>query len=215
MTVNNFFPFFQLAYRENHSTETALLKITNDIMLNMNKQRVTLLVFLDLSAAFDTVDQDILLNRLSTKFGIEGTVLKWFSSYLKGRSQRVSVHGTVSETFDLNWRVPQGSCLGPLLYAMYASELFTIIKGHLPNVHCFADDSQLYLSFSPNEEQGEVKAVKNIELCVNDIGNWVSKDKLLMNDRKTEFLIIGTRQQLQKVNIKERHICWGSRYFSC
>ena len=97
----------------------------------MNKQHVTLLVVLDLSAAFDTIDQDILLNRLSTKFGIEGTVLKWFSSYLKGRSQRVSVHGTVSEKFALNWGVPQGSCLGPLLYTIYASELFTVIKDHL------------------------------------------------------------------------------------
>ena len=202
MTVNNLFPPFQSAYRKNHSTETALLKITNDILLNMNKQHVTLLVVLDLSAAFDTIDQDILLNRLSTKFGIEGTVLKWFSSYLKGRSQRVSVHGTVSEKFALNWGVPQGSCLGPLLYTIYASELFTVIKDHLPDAHCFSDDSQLYLSFSPNEEQGEVEAVKNMELCVNDIRNWMSKDKLLMNDRKTEFLIIGTRQQLQKVNIK-------------
>ena len=90
----------------------------------------------------------------------------------------------------------------PPLHDIYASELFTIIKGHLPNVYCFPDDSQLYLSCSPNGEQGEVEAVKNMELCVNDIRNWMSKDKLLMNDRKTQCLIIGDRQQLQKVNIK-------------
>jgi hypothetical protein len=76
----------------------------------MNKQHVTLLVVLDLSAAFDTIDQDILLDRMSTKLGIEGVVLKWFGSYLKGRSQRVAVHGAVSEKFDLSWGVPQGSC---------------------------------------------------------------------------------------------------------
>ncbi|CAB4027519.1 Hypothetical predicted protein, partial [Paramuricea clavata] len=91
------------AYRKNHSTKIALFKITNDILLNMNKQHVTLLVVLDLSAAFDTIDQDILLDRMSTKLGIEGVVLKWFGSYLKGRSQRVAVHGAVSEKFDLSW----------------------------------------------------------------------------------------------------------------
>ena len=108
MTINELFPPFQSAYRTNHSTETALLKITCDILLNINKQHVTLLVALDLSAAFDTIKQEILLSRLLINFGVEGTVLKWFSSYLKGRSQGVSVNGTVSETFDLNCGVPQG-----------------------------------------------------------------------------------------------------------
>ncbi|CAB4035342.1 Hypothetical predicted protein [Paramuricea clavata] len=175
MTVNNLFPPLQSAYRKNHSTETALLKITNEILLNMNKQHVTLLVVLDLSAAFDTTDQDILLDRMSTKLGIEGVVLKWFGSYLKGRSQRDAVHGAVSE-----------------------NELY-VIKNHLPNVHCFADDSELYLSFNPSKEHGDVQAAKSMELCVNDIKNRMSKDKLLMNDDKTEFLIIGL--ELEKVNL--------------
>ncbi len=201
MTVNNLFPPLQSAYRKNHSTETALLKITNDILLNMNKQHVTLLVVLDLSAAFDTIDQDILLDCMSTKLGIDGVVLKWFGSYLKGGSQRVAVHEAVSEKFDLSWGVPQGSCLGPLLFTIYASELFNVIKNHLPNAHCFADDSELYLSFNPSNEHGDVQAAKSMELCVNNIKNWISRDKLLMNDDKTEFLIIGTRQQLERVNL--------------
>ena len=138
---------------------------------------------------------------MSTKLGIEGVVLKWFGSYLKGRSQRVAVHGAVSEKFDLSWRVPQGSCLGPLLFIIDASEPFNVIKNNLPNVHCFADDSELYLSFNPSKEHGDVQATKSMELCVNDIKNWMSKDKLLMNDDKTEFLIIGTRQQLEKVDL--------------
>ena len=164
---------------------------------------MTLLVLLDLSSAFDTIDHDILLTRLSTKFGLEGVVLQWFQSYLKGRSQRISVHDSVSEKFDLSWGVPQGSCLGPLLYSMYASELFNVIKGHLPIAHCYADDTQLYLSFSTREDNREVEAVRKMELCVAEIRNWMSKDKLLMNDDKTEFLIIGTRQQLNKVNISK------------
>ena len=175
----------------------------NDILLNMNKQHVTLLVLLDLSAAlsFDTVDHDILLQRLTTKFGINGVVLNWFKSYLEGRSQHVSVQGSVSERFDLKWGVPQGSCLGPLLFILYASELFNVLEEHLPSVHCYADDIQLYLSFRPNNNHGEDDALKAMELCVQDIRVWLSRDKLFMNDKKTEFLVIGTRQQLKKVSI--------------
>ena len=102
----------------------------------MNKQHVTLVVLLDLSAAFDTVDHDILIQRLTTKFGINGVVLNWFKSYLEGRSQHFSVQGSVSEKFDLKWGVPQGSCLGPLLFKLYTSELFNILEAHLPSVHC-------------------------------------------------------------------------------
>ena len=94
LVSNHLYPVAQSAYRENHSTETALLKVRNNILLN--KQHVTILVLLDLSAAFDTVDHSILLKRMSSKFGLNGTALDWFRSYLSGRSQRVSVRGSVS-----------------------------------------------------------------------------------------------------------------------
>ena len=71
---------------------------------------------------------------------------------------------------------------------------------HLPTVHCYADDTQLYLSFSPHKSTGQFEAVTSIQLCVDDIRNWITKDKLLLNDDKTEFLMIGTKQQLAKVN---------------
>ena len=196
---NNLYPVAQSAYRRNHSTETALLKVMNDILLNMNKQHVTILVLLDLSAAFDTVDHSILLNRLSSKLGLNGTALAWFRSYLSGRSQRVSVRGTVSDKFDLRYGVPQGSCLGPLLFTVYASALFDVLEKHLPNVHCYADDSQLYISFSPKAHSGQADAVASIEHCIQDIRQWMSQDKLVMNDAKTELLLIGTRQQLGKI----------------
>ena len=88
--------------------------------------------------------------RLITDFGMGGKALEWFSSYLSGRSQRVLFEGATSDSFDLRFGVPQGSCLGPLLFVVYASKLFEIVQDHLPNAHCFADDTQLYLSFGPN-----------------------------------------------------------------
>ena len=183
VSANNIYPSLQSSYRKGHSNETALLKIVNDILLNMNKQHVTLFVLLDLSAAFDTVDHDILIQRLTTKFGINGVVLNWFESYLEGKSQHVSVQGSVSEKFDLKWGVPQGSCLGPLLFIFYARELFNVLEAHLPSVHCYADDTQLYLSFRPNDNHGEDDALKAMELCVQDIRVWLSRDKLFMNDK--------------------------------
>ena len=103
----------------------------NDILLKMNSQHVTMLILLDLSAAFDTVDHRILLGRLSDEVGILGTALNWFTSYLSDRSQRVSVHGVPSRPFDLNCGVPQGSCLGTLLFIIYASKLFKIVEHYV------------------------------------------------------------------------------------
>ena len=143
--------------------------IKNDILMNMNKQRVTLLVLLYLSAAFDIVDHKIMLDRLSSELGVSGSARVWFQSYLGGRSQRISGNDCVSEKFDVNSGVPQGSCLGPLLFTIYTSELFNIIKSHLPDVQCYADDTQLYVSFSPNDASGQTEAVAAIERCIKDI----------------------------------------------
>ena len=150
---------FSSLYRQYHSTETALLRVMNDILLKMNSQHVTLLVLLDLSAAFDTVSHDVLLDRLHNDVRLRGNALNCFYSYLSQRSQRVSIHGTLSNYFDLDCGVPRGSCLGPLLFVVYASKLFTIIKKHLPNVYSFADDTQLYLSFKSGDKSSLDEAI--------------------------------------------------------
>ena len=103
ITENGLFPELQSAYKSAHSTETALLKTVNDILLNMNSQHMSLLVLLDLSAAFDTVDHNILLRRLKTSFGVTSDALKWFDSYLSGRTQRVIVDGKHSERCHLSF----------------------------------------------------------------------------------------------------------------
>ena len=136
MTLNNLYPPLQSAYRKNHSTETTLIKLNNDVLLKLNSQHVILLILLDLSSAFDTVDHCILLNRMFVKFGISGLALDWFASYLSGRSQRIFIQGETSDKFDLMCGVPQGSCLGPLLFIMYSSGLFDVIQHHLPDTLC-------------------------------------------------------------------------------
>ena len=110
-------PVLQSAYRPLHSKETALLRVCNDILLNLNKQQVTLPVFLDLSAAFDTIDHSVLLRHLETKFGFTGTALEWFKSYLSGRFQQVVIDDATSDKFNMAFGVPHGSCLGPLLFS--------------------------------------------------------------------------------------------------
>ena len=120
LTDNELFPVLQSACRKGHSTGTALLRVVNDILSDMNKQHVSIIVLLDLSAAFDTVDHAILLCRPQTSFGITVAALAWFSLYLSGCSQRVSVNGERSDCYLLPFGVPQGSCLRPLLFSAYA-----------------------------------------------------------------------------------------------
>ena len=142
-------PVSQSAYRQFHSTETALLKVQNDILINMDNEEVTLLVMLDMSAAFDTIDHNILIDILKDDFGVVDSALQWFRSYLANRKQQVVIDRCKSSKFMVATGVPQGSCLGPVLFLLYVSGLSEIISKHLPCHHTFADDTQLYLSFKP------------------------------------------------------------------
>ena len=196
MLRNNLYPELQSAYRKHHSTEIALLKVKNDLLMSMDKGHVTLLVLLDLSAAFDTVDHKILLNRLQSSLRLQGKVLAWFKSYLEGRTQQTSINGTLSRKFSLDCGVPQGSCLGPLLFIIYTSKLFDILKSYLPTAHAYADDTQLYLSFKPSDSISQLQAVTAMEKCIQAVRTWMKEDKLMLNDDKTEFLIIGSHRQL-------------------
>ena len=193
-------PVNQSSYRQFHSTETALLKVQSDILMNMDKQEITLLVLLDLSAAFDTIDHGILLDILERDFGITDSALKWIKSYISSRRQCIIVDDSTSKEFDIDCGIPQGSCLGPILFLLYSSKLFQIASSHLPEIHGFADDTQLYLSFKPDEASSQ-EAILRMEHCISDMRSWMISNRLLINDSKTEFLIIGSRQQLSKVNI--------------
>jgi hypothetical protein len=108
--------------------------------------------------------------------------------------------------FPLLHGVPQGSCLGPLLFILYSSKLFDVIKNHLPDAHTYADDTQLYISSKPNSTACELEAVTALQNCIADIKTWMTVDKLKLNEDKTEFLIIGSRAQLEKIKITELRI---------
>ena len=123
---------------------TALFKVHNDIALAVDKGMSVILVLLDLPADFDTVDHDILLSRLSSRYGICVTTLKWFKSYLSNRTQYVKVNGSSSCFTGLSQGVPRESVLGPIFYSLYTSPLTDIAKAHGLNVHCYADDTQTY-----------------------------------------------------------------------
>ena len=120
LSENDLLAIKQSAYRKNHSTETALLSVVGGLLRNADDRPVSVLALLDLSEAFDTLDHPILLQRLETTFGISGTVLHWFASYLKGREQSVMVDNVLSSSNPIQFGAPQGSVLGQILFTLYS-----------------------------------------------------------------------------------------------
>ena len=135
LSENDLLEIRQSAYRKNHSTETALLSVADGLLRNADDRLVSVLALLDLSAAFDTLDHPILLQRLETTFGISGTVLHWFASYLEGREQSVKVDNVLSSPSPLRFGVPQGSVLGPILFTLYSQPLSDLICRHECDCH--------------------------------------------------------------------------------
>ena len=192
---DGFLEEFQSAYKSHHSTETALVKFQNDILKAIDNNRSVISLLLDLSAAFDIVDHSILLSRLQNRLGIRNIALKWFHSYLHSREQFVSVDGIESSKKHLPYGIPQGSVLGPLLYSLYTSPLGDIARKHSIPFHLYADDTQLYLSFTSNCPNHLPSTKIAVELCVKDIGDWMLRNKLKLNQDKTELLVVSSKNR--------------------
>ena len=195
---------FQSAYRKFHSTETALLRIHNDLLQSINKQKVSALILLDLSAAFDTIDHNILLTRLQSNFGISGTALSLLSSYLSNRSQSVLIGNHSSSSSPLLTGVPQGSVLGPLLFCLYTSPLSHIFSNSPVSYHLYADDTQLYISFSSSDSAYNLTVLSS---TLDSVYSWFTLNRLSVNPSKTEFLLVGTPQQRSKLTATSVSFC--------
>ena len=197
LSSNDLFNKHQSAYTKHRSTETVLLSVCNSITNAMSNQRITGLCMLDLSAAFDTIDHGILLERLSSWFGISGSVLNWFSSYLMDRTLSVKVQEYSSSPTNLNYGVPQDSVLGPILFSLYTTPLSSLISSHSLDHELFADDTQMYTCFTPNSYSDAACCLKQ---TFQSISSWMSANFLALNPSKTEFMLFGTPQQLLKLN---------------
>ena len=181
---NNIVTKYQSAYRKLHSTETTLCRLYNDVVLNSCSGRATLLVLLDLSAAFDTIDHDLLLSDLYS-FGIAGDALSLLKSYLKGRLQRVVVGASQSEAKPLRCGVPQGSILGPVLFILYTSSLAMLLEAHGVGYHLYANDTQIYVVI---DDMGDLK--ERVLSLLKDLKNWMLHRKLKLNEGKTDIILL-------------------------
>ena len=193
---NKMFPPFQSAYRSLHSCETAVFKIVHDMKQSISENNLVALISLDLSSAFDTVDHDRLLSILEVKYHIKGLALQWFKSYLSQRSFCVKVEKEISSPCELNHGVPQGSILGPVLFALYISDIYDIVEYHGLSVHFYADDTQFYVGFDPNTETSTT--FSKIRNCLTDIKTWMSRNFLKLNFEKTDVIFTGKKLTLNK-----------------
>ena len=187
LSTNQLFNPFQSAYRPAHSTETALLKVTNDLLRSLDHGNVSLLTLLDLSAAFDAIDHTILLHRLDQVFGIHDTALHWFSSYLTNRTQTVTVNNCSSAPEIISCGVPLGSVLAPVRFVLYTAPLSNVMDSHSVLHHSSADDTQLQKSAPPQQVD---ELIQSMQQCVHNVKSWMTDNKLKLNDDKTEALII-------------------------
>ena len=196
---NQLYEPMQSAYRPAHSTETPLVRVTNDLLRAVDKQQAGILVILDLSAVFDTVDHNILLQRLHEEIGVCGVPLQWFESYLTGRKQAITINKISSSECDLIYGVPQGSVLGPILFTCYTMPIGAIVRKHGLGLHMYADDIQLYISFKP--VGGCDLATERIEACVTDMRSRMYTNKLQLNDTKTAVMVICSVHNQSKFNV--------------
>ena len=133
LNYNNLFSPLKSAYRPNHSIETALLRVFRGLLTALDNNKICILTLLNSSAAFDTIDHQILLTRLQQSFGIFGSALSWFRSYLSNRTQAITVNGLHSQQTTIHFGVPQGSVLGPVLFILYTQPLFDVVEKHTVN----------------------------------------------------------------------------------
>ena len=190
---NNLEELYQSAYKTFHSTETALLIVQNDILMALDNKNSVILLLPDLSADFDTIDHEILLSRLSCRFGIVDKAQEWFKSYLTNRTFTVNVNVSGSES-SIHTRAARWD---PILFSLYISPLGDLLKRHGMNYHLYADDTQLYITFKSSDNSECDAAIAKIETCIREVDDWMTWNKLKLNGNKTELLVLTARNRPQ------------------
>ena len=186
-------PHHQAAYKKNHSCETSLLRLINDALWAMEQQQATILVVTDLSAAFDTVDHDILLSVLDKRFGLQGNILNLVEAYLRPRNFKVCIGEAKCGLRQLMQSVPQGSVGGPILFNFYCSTITSAIdEGRGIELGAFADDHNLRKKFTPALPDNEKEALQTMEFSLDGIIEWMNRNCLKINPTKTELMYIAT-----------------------
>ena len=165
----------------------------------MENQKITALAVMDLSAAFDTVPHDGLLEVLNCKFRIEETTLQWIENYLRQQFFRVSIKKEYSDTKELTCSVPQGSAAGANLFTCYASTLEEVLTDNTEmELNGFTNDHSVRKSFDAKSRMEEYTTIATIERSIIKIKKWMDAVRLRMNESKTEFMLLGSRQHLKK-----------------
>ena len=191
---NNLLDKFQSAYREQHSTTTALIEITDNIYKSLDNSEITILVLLDYSKAFDCANHKLILAKLKS-FGFNNTALKWVNSYLSNRSQQVVTEKGESSWIEIMNGVPQGSILGPLLFTILVADLANEVR--FCKYHLYADDTQLYIS---GKVQDIARLIENINFDLQRIAEFSSDNCLNLNEGKTVFIFLGSKQNISQIN---------------
>ena len=187
LNSHNLYNTCQSACRPGCCTDTALLKVVNDLFLSLIKGNISVQALLDFSSAFVTIDHPILAHRLHTDFGFTDSVLQWFSSYLSDPTHIVSLSNHCSAFAPVHSGVPQGSFLGPMLFTMYVTPLSAIIDSYSIIHHSFADDLQLQMSAPPDRIS---ELLCSMQLCLRDVKAWVTVSMLRLNDNKAELTLV-------------------------
>ena len=200
LEANSLLDDSQSAYRQHHSTETLLIKVQSDILDALDRGYATILVMLDISAAFDVVDHKRLLERHEKLFGISGNALEWLASYLDGRTQCVVIGNKQSDFVNIEFGFPQGSVLGGKKFVMYSTPLGRVIIHHDVEQKRYADDTQKYLSFCLKDPAALESAINQMQLLFGDVQLWMSANMLKLNNGKTKLIVFAPKRHLQRLN---------------
>ena len=162
----------------------------NNIFKEIDNGKIVLVLLLDMSAAFDTIDHELLLKPLKNSYGIDKLVLNWLSSYLNHCSFSVNINDSFSDPDSMLYGVPQGSILGPILFILYTKHLQHIAHNFNLNIQLYADDTQLYISFNPDDQYLCTMLCNKVAECINKMKEWFSTNYLKLNEGQNKISVI-------------------------